>query len=339
MWSVVDFHVSRSSKRRVQVRVEVRLKVEALAKAFVRTAVDRSSDPPIAALMSKSRTNQLLKENETLDKAAKMRTKIDHIGSIHTYWSCKVAVCDNYMRWCYVHQATHEHFEIRENEVESFAVLILKGEASVAFPPHSLIELWQTRPNKLTVNPHNGRSRVKKNKQRSMSSSPDNDSAVLLKMMREQGKMSLQNQVMRMKERVEEQEERYEQRALEREARKATISSLYGNLSHPYTSQRQATPIYATDAAVPASKPASSSPVNGAGKPDNRSTVREFMRWLVEQQPDEDKAEYKRAREVAVEQMWTIGDLKAMSTSISAMYHIATGEPFRLKDGVVRHFR
>ena len=103
--------------------------------------------------MSKSRTNQLLEENEALDKAAKMRTKIDHISSIHTYWHCKVAMCDNYMRWCYVHQAAHEHFEIRENEVESFAVLILKGEVSVTFPPHSLIELWQTRPNILTVNP------------------------------------------------------------------------------------------------------------------------------------------------------------------------------------------
>lgn len=89
--------------------------------------------------------------------------------------------------------------------------MILKGKdgAAVSYPPIKLIELWQTRPNKLIVNPHNGRaigSRRKK-KGRSLSSSSDsNDTAVMLKLMRQQQKMTLQNTILQMQERAVEQQ-------------------------------------------------------------------------------------------------------------------------------------
>lgn len=136
------------------------MKVNSLNKAFIRTAVDPSSDPPLVAtpIISKTRTNQLLKENEALERAERTRSKVDHVSSIYKYWVCAVPVCDNFQGWCYVHPPTREHFEIRKNKVESFANMIRKGEegASVTFPPMKLVELWQTRPHKLTVNPHNG---------------------------------------------------------------------------------------------------------------------------------------------------------------------------------------
>lgn len=79
--------------------------------------------------------------------------------------------------------------------------------------------------------------------------------------------------------------------------------------------------------------------MNGVSKFDSWSTVKEFLNWLVDKQLEEEKAEYQRVKEVAIEQYWTIGDLKDMSLSSSKLYRIATSEPFRLKDGIVRHFR
>ena len=199
IWTVMDALVLRSSRvTRVELSVEIRISVKAQAKVFVRTAVDPSSDPPVATTQSRTRTNQLLKENELIEKRERLRTKIDLISHIHKYWACRVAVCENYGRWCYVHHSTHEHFEIRESEAESFALAILNNEPSVSVmqPPLQLVNLWQTRLNKLTINPHNKRARGSK-KQRTMSSSSD-DNSKIMKMMQQQQKFNMQNQLLQM---------------------------------------------------------------------------------------------------------------------------------------------
>ena len=79
--------------------------------------------------------------------------------------------------------------------------------------------------------------------------------------------------------------------------------------------------------------------INVADRLGNRSTVRMLLRWLVDEQPEQDKDEYIRTSDIIIKEMWTIKDLKDMSTSSSDVYHMATSEPFRLKDGVIRHLK
>ena len=83
MWNLMDFQVRRGGPRkRVDVRVEAKINVDSLSKAFVRTALDLLSDPPIATPMSKTRTNQLLRENKAIKKAERLRSKINYVSSI-----------------------------------------------------------------------------------------------------------------------------------------------------------------------------------------------------------------------------------------------------------------
>ncbi|KAF2788126.1 hypothetical protein K505DRAFT_116095 [Melanomma pulvis-pyrius CBS 109.77] len=72
---------------------------------------------------------------------------------------------------------------------------------------------------------------------------------------------------------------------------------------------------------------------------DSRSTVKEFFDWLVMEQLADDRDDYLRAQEVVVEQKWTIKDFREMANVGGELYKIAVGEPYRLKDGVVRHLR
>lgn len=136
--------------------------------------------------------------------------------------------------------------------------------------------------------------------------------------------------MLRMQERAEEQQQRIE-------ARTAVQFPPVYSITQPFhTSQRPrpSTPAYATNtvkAGHPPTSSSGSSPINGEGKADTRSTVREFMRWLVSEQPEEDRTEYERAQEIIVEQMWTVGDLRDMSSTSSELYRIATSEPFRLR--------
>lgn len=62
LWAIVDPNVTRGRQpaTRVELRVEARISVKALAKAFVRTTGNPSSDPPIPTPQSCTRTNQLL---------------------------------------------------------------------------------------------------------------------------------------------------------------------------------------------------------------------------------------------------------------------------------------
>ena len=143
---------------RLDMRVKIQITVKALNKAFTRTILDPSSNPPVSTPVNQTQTNQLLKENEQLERAQQMRIKIDHISSIHKFWACTVTACNNFQRWCYIHPATRNHFKIKKNKIKNWTQGILKGEYTVMAPPIRLIESWQTRPSKLTINSHTSRA-------------------------------------------------------------------------------------------------------------------------------------------------------------------------------------
>ncbi|KAL5397671.1 hypothetical protein PMIN03_012863 [Paraphaeosphaeria minitans] len=83
--------------------------------------------------------------------------------------------------------------------------------------------------------------------------------------------------------------------------------------------------------------PVSSSPVSGRGCADDRTVVRQFFQWLIAQQPEDDQEDYSEAARVAIDQRWTVEDIRAMSNPKGDLYTIAMG--FGLKDGVIRHLR
>ena len=82
----------------------------------------------------------------------------------------------------------------------------------------------------------------------------------------------------------------------------------------------------------------SSSPLGGAGKADSRAHVKAFFEWLVAEQPEDDQEDYIQAQQVALEQRWSVKDLKGMAVPRSDLYLVATSALYRLKDGIVRHF-
>ena len=49
--------------------------------------------------------------------------------------------------------------------------------------------------------------------------------------------------------------------------------------------------------------------------------------------------EYKRTRDVALQELWTVSDLSDMSVRGGDLYNMARGEPYRLKDGIIRKFK
>ncbi|KAK7178862.1 hypothetical protein PSPO01_15083 [Paraphaeosphaeria sporulosa] len=83
--------------------------------------------------------------------------------------------------------------------------------------------------------------------------------------------------------------------------------------------------------------PVSSSPVSGRGRADDRTVVRQFFEWLIAQQPEDDQEDYSDAARVAIDQRWTVEDIRAMSNPKGDLHTIAMG--FGLKDGVIRHLR
>ena len=57
---------------------------------------------------------------------------------------------------------------------------------------------------------------------------------------------------------------------------------------------------------------------------------------MIAQQPEEDTEDYIEMGRVALEQKWTINDLRQMSKPDGALYTLAV-DRFKLKDGIVRH--
>jgi hypothetical protein len=264
-------------------------------------------------------------------------------------WECREQACENFKYWCYVHQATREHFKITAADTESWAMKLLEGTSgiSVACPPIQLIDYWRTQGNQLKVNPNRGRS----SKKRRTSSSSDDGLQRLEKRFEKRRLMSLmakfeQDEALN-NERAELQ--RY-QLEMMRAQQLQPAGGLTGFMVPPLLGARSATLPAATVPAARAGTPPtiapqssarttlSSSPVAGAGRQDTRATVREFFDWLVAEQPEEDQEDYITAAEVAIEQKWTIGDLQKMDKPGSELYTVAVSS-FKLKDGIVRHLR
>ncbi|KAI2484610.1 hypothetical protein Ptr902_03550 [Pyrenophora tritici-repentis] len=54
-------------------------------------------------------------------------------------------------------------------------------------------------------------------------------------------------------------------------------------------------------------------PVGGGGE-DSTQIVKEFLKWLIEQQLEDDQNEYEWVQEVAMSEEWTVKDLKEILT-------------------------
>ncbi|KAF2276932.1 uncharacterized protein EI97DRAFT_500600 [Westerdykella ornata] len=129
-----------------------------------------------------------------------------------------------------------------------------------------------------------------------------------------------------------------------RDLQRLQLDQVYATV-RPSAVHRPATPRDITSAGEGvASQPTStqnttsSSPVSSAGKEDTCQTVKDFFKWLIAQQPAEDRGPYEAAQRVVIEEMWTIKDLKDMAKLKSDLHDLAVNR-YKLKDGVVRHFK
>ena len=138
--------------------------------------------------------------------------------------------------------------------------------------------------------------------------------------------------------RIEDQAIAWEEKQELRELQKQQLLAQMGVLPQAlpsYPGVRSSTPTAPQKAVtlVP-----SSSPVSGAGRTDTRAVVKQFFDWLVAEQPLEDQDDYLYAAEVAVDQKWTVEDLREMALPSNDLYKVAVSN-FKLKDGIVRHLR
>ncbi|KAF2727315.1 hypothetical protein EJ04DRAFT_529534 [Polyplosphaeria fusca] len=81
----------------------------------------------------------------------------------------------------------------------------------------------------------------------------------------------------------------------------------------------------------------SSSPVNG--NIDTRKDIVDFFDWITPRQPDDLWPAYAKVQDVVVGEGWTVDDIKAMADRQSPIYAQAIGEPYNLKEGIIRHLR
>jgi hypothetical protein len=147
-----------------------------------------------------------------------------------------------------------------------------------------------------------------------------------------------------MEEDRELRRERQEMARLQLEAARASLLGQQGAglQNMPYRSPYPAVPPSTRAVTPPPHLAASynvvplSSPISGSSG-DTRAVVKLFFEWLIAEQPEEDQDDYKEAKAVAVNQKWTVNDLREMANPSSPLYKVAVG--FGLKDGVVRHFR
>lgn len=338
VWAKIEHEILKRplTKRlfpiRVQLRVDVRIEVQAHVKAMLRTTGDPSSDPPIATPQRNTTTAKQLRDAERMQQRNAAFDKGKLIDYMHTFWACKVPACGNHFRWCYVPpNQPHAHYEMREHEMETFAVACMKDDGpTITQPPPSLVQEWMSRPSKLLVNPHNKRKQKQK---RSGSSSDDSNNSdrtdSLMKMLERQAQLSLMKQIA------------------------TPTAQAPVPYPHPHMAPSYPYHLYPLNAGYPppptplapsappqesTSRIADSSPIT-QGRSDSRAAVKAFFNWLIEHAEEETRDEYERTRDVAIQEMWTIADLQDMSILGSNLYRMATAEPHKLKDGIIRHFK
>jgi hypothetical protein len=340
----------------IELRIEVSVEVPDLRKAFRRNRSfnEPSSEPPVTVAPSRStRTTQLLAERRTSDRVEALQTASEWQSQITRMWECREEDCSNYKRWCYVHQATHAHYEIRPVDCEGWAKAIFEGTTgvSVSMPPLHMLEYWRQYCGDQLKKGRDGKK--KKKKRRSSSSSSDD-----LKALQKQAEKR------RIQERIEQMEEEQMMRRERRELQRLQMDQQFNALGGYMGRAVGVAPSRAAQTALPppvwpsssiparpvtpvgvgvgvesshAGKPAPSSPIIAGVEEDPRALVREFFDWLIAEQPDEDQVDFKQAAQVALNQKWTVEDLRAMSSPSSSLYKVALSH--ELKDGVVRHLR
>ncbi|KAF1941072.1 hypothetical protein EJ02DRAFT_211482 [Clathrospora elynae] len=370
-----DGIMERMDGRRLTVKLEVKISCEALQRAVARPLYFNESDPPETPSMAGHRTKQQLKDGraeiraeqkaqERMETATLIKTQADHTAEIVNSWRChKGDNCRNGGGICYVPLGSMIHYQVRPNNLDSWAYKIVTGEnnVSVRLPPAMLVEAWRLRGNKLRVNPNN-RRRI----------DDDSDDDGIKGAERKAAKARARMRLQRLEDEEEEMEEQRRQRKLQRLQGPAQLNQpmppyswlpphgyphLYPPFQPGYPTPSAPAPAAPAPAAPAPAAPApaaapqqalpsptksipplSSSPVNGSGVEDTRKEMKAFFSWLISEQDDEDAADYKHTAEVALDQRWTIEDLRHMSNPQDALYRVAV-DNFRLKDGIVRHFR
>ncbi|KAF9730159.1 hypothetical protein PMIN01_12092 [Paraphaeosphaeria minitans] len=328
----VDRHVvslsARSPVELVQMRLEQKLECNLIGRAFSRSqyANEPSSDKLeiLTALESSAgnRTKQQIVEGRMIKRAEEkaerraaqveaIRTAHDHVGAINNRWRCtEEAVCTNRGGYCYVPFGQMAHYQIKAVDIEAWAQEIVIGttNVSVESPPIKLLQHWREDEK---------RERDERREAERL------DRAW----------------------RVEETRRRQQQQSyfLPPQLPAHAYAWPPSTAPAPPPPAPSIWPLAATNdttnARYTASRrsPVSSSPVSGRGCADDRTVVRQFFQWLIAQQPEDDQEDYSEAARVAIDQRWTVEDIRAMSNPKGDLYTIAMG--FGLKDGVIRHLR
>jgi hypothetical protein len=342
----------------VELKVEVSIEVSALQKAFPsnRHINEMSSPLPETSTIiagGGSRTARLLREAKQQEQAEAIFSTADIESQIHNRWRCQEERCDNYPNWCWVPPGGQEYFEIRTCDVQTWAKRKLEGTdgVSIEYPPVQLMDYWRRYTgNKLCTSRHTGK---KTSKRVSSLSDSEDDKRKKHRNVLENKKMELEARKLEgALDRLEDAEEEREQRRAQRKREQEQFNwqrvtpAPFTTSNWPYVAPppvqlpsalptpQSYIPTLPTHQNVPAP---SSSPIAGSGREDTRQIIKAFFGWLILQQPEDERADYEHAADVAIDQRWTISDLREMSKPDGNLYSIAVRD-FKLKDGIVRHF-
>lgn len=304
------FAAFQKSCRSVSVVYTVKIKYTPKVRAFNKNP-EPSSDGVDGSFSRQTRTVDLTREERLKNKYNTITSSTEFEMQIHQNWRCSEPDCTNFgAGYCWVHPASKKHFKIEPIDVQSWVNKIPGGTAWTHQPPSSLIEIWEQRRGECKR-----KSKGRQGERDSRESGAGNNDSTFDKFLNKMAKMVEVKMMYGMGEMAD--------------SIKPTISD--GN---KVPAAPQSASVSGGEVAPQTNPP--SSPINGVK--DSLLLVEKFFEWAMARAPTpKAKAAYAKAKDVAEEQCWTLGDLKSMSNPRGELYKIAREE--RLADGIVRGFR
>ncbi|KAL2801521.1 hypothetical protein BJX63DRAFT_438765 [Aspergillus granulosus] len=300
-----------------------------------------SSPPPASVPAKKGRKNRssyLQEQHEARVQA--IRNIGDFQRQLMERWRCIDENCTNQNNFCFLDPLDRsKHYNITAPQIESWASAISSSEATIHGPP---IKIWQYWQNQGAIT-RESREPARKSAATARQATIDR----LIEMQTQNMEMMMQQRIMDQMESYTEKEERREElkerRQIQRNLRQQELergpplqysgslpSVLYTPRPQPPTQQAP------TPAPVPIFLNRTSSPIDAAE--EDADILAAFFVWKLQITRNSDrKAKWERARDIIMENDWSIRDLQLMEDDSSSMYNRAIKAG--ISDGFARGFR
>lgn len=325
---------------------------------------DRSRSRSAGTGGRRTRTTMLVEQNEARVEA--IRNAGHFQRQLMERWRCNDDNCTNRHNFCFPDpDDKSKHYNITAPQHDSWANAISRGDATLATPPLKIWGYWQNSGaiSRESREPAKKTAAVLQREKMDMLIDMQNKSFDLMMQQRMMDSMEA------MEEKQERREERNERRQVQREIRERELStmtyqapqrSLNPQLNpisspellvkpYPLTPGPQNTMNYTAESLTPTPRASeinrasllafqsrNSSPIDAAE--EDAEVLSLFFTWKLHNTRNTSRRiKWEQARDIILDNDWSIRDLKLMEDGQSAMYHRAIKAG--ISDGFARSFR